>query len=88
MPKKGHSDEEIISALKQHESGATIDEICRKFGIHQSTFYLWNKHYAGLGVQEVRDLQQMREEKGGLNRIVADLTLDRQILQEIIAKKL
>jgi putative transposase len=88
MPKKGHSDEEIISALKQHESGATIDEVCRKFGIHQSMFYLWSKHYAGLGVQELRHLRQMREENGGLKQIVADLTLDRQILQEIIASKL
>lgn len=88
MPKKGHSEEEIISALKQHESGAKSEEICRKLGISSATFYLWRKQYAGLGIQELRELRQLREENGRLKRIVADLTLDRQILQEIVAKKL
>lgn len=88
MPKKGHSEEEIISALKQHESGAKSEEICRKLGISSATFYLWRKQYAGLGIQELRELRQLREENGRLKRIVADLTLDRQILQEIVSKKL
>jgi putative transposase len=88
MPKKGHTEEQIIAALKQHESGAKTVEICRKLGISQATFYLWKKQYAGLGVQELRELRQLREENGRLKRIVADLTLDRQILQEIVSKKL
>lgn len=88
MPKKGHSEEQIIAALKQYESGAKTAEICRKLGISEATFYVWKKQYAGLGIQELRELRQLREENGRLKRIVADLTLDRQILQEIVSKKL
>jgi putative transposase len=88
MPKKGHSEEQIISALKQHEGGDKTTDICRKLGISQATFYLWKKQYAGLGIQELRELRQLREENGRLKRLVADLSLDRQILQEIVSKKL
>ena len=88
MPKRGHTEQEIIAALKQHEAGAKTDEICRKLGISQATFYLWKKQYAGLALAELRELRQLREENGRLKRLVADLTLDRQILQEIVAKKL
>ena len=88
MPKKQHTEAEIISALKQYESGDKTAEICRKLGISQATFYMWKKQYAGLGVQELRELRSLREENGRLKRIVADLTLDRQILQEIVSKKL
>ncbi len=88
MPKRGHTEQEIIAALKQHEAGAKTDEICRKLGISQATFYLWKEQYAGLALAELRELRQLREENGRLKRLVADLTLDRQILQEIVAKKL
>jgi putative transposase len=88
MPKKVHTEGEIIAALMQYEAGDKTAEICRKLGISQATFYLWKKQYAGLGVQELRELRSLREENGRLKRIVADLTLDRQILQEIVSKKL
>jgi putative transposase len=88
MPKKQHSEEQIISALKQYEGGEKTADICRKLGVSQATFYMWKKQYAGLGVQELRELRSLREENGRLKRIVADLTLDRQILQEIVSKKL
>jgi putative transposase len=88
MPKKGHSEEQIMAALKQHESGGKTEEICRRLGISQATFYLWKKQYSGLALAELRELRQLREENGRLKRLVADLTLDRQILQEIVAKKL
>jgi putative transposase len=88
MPRKGHTEEQIIAALQQSEAGAKTSELCRKLGISQATFYSWKKQYAGLGVQELRELRQLREENGRLKRIVADLTLDRQILQEIVSKKL
>ncbi len=88
MPKKGHTEEQIIAALRQQEAGEKATDICRKLGISQATFYLWKRQYAGLGVQELRELRQLREENGRLKRIVADLTLDRQILQEIVSKKL
>lgn len=88
MPKKGHSEEQIIGALKQYESGEKTADICRKLGVSQATFYTWKKQYAGLGVQELRELRQLREENNRLKRLVADLALDRQILQEIVSKKL
>jgi putative transposase len=59
----------------------------RQLGIAEATFYLWKKKYGGLGVPEVRELRQMREENARLERLVADLTLDKHILQEVIRKK-
>jgi putative transposase len=88
MAKKGHSEEEILRVLREAESGTTVVEICRKHGISQQTFYLWKKKYAGLGLSELRELRQLREENSKLKRLVADLSLDRHILQEIVAKKL
>jgi putative transposase len=88
MPKKGHSEEQIIAALKQYESGEKVADICRKLGISQASFYTWKKQYAGMGVQELRELRQLRDENSRLKRLVADLSLDRQILQEIVSKKL
>ena len=88
MGKKGHSEEEILRVLREAESGDTIVEVCRKHGISQQTFYLWKKKYAGLGLSELRELRQLREENSKLKRLVADLSLDRHILQEIVSKKL
>jgi putative transposase len=88
MGKRGHSDEEILRVLREAESGDTVVEVCRKHGISQQTFYLWKKKYAGLGLQELRELRQLRDENAKLKRLVADLSLDRHILQEIVAKKL
>jgi len=88
MAKRGHSEEEILRVLREAESGDTIVEICRKHGISQQTFYLWKKKYAGLGLSELRELRQLRDENSKLKRLVADLSLDRHVLQEIVAKKL
>jgi putative transposase len=88
MGKKGHSEEEILRVLREAESGETVVEVCRKHGISQQTFYLWKKKYAGLGLSELRELRQLREENAKLKRLVADLSLDRHVLQEIVAKKL
>ncbi len=74
--------------LREAESGTTVVEVCRKHGISQQSFYLWKKKYSGLGLSELRELRQLREENGKLKRLVADLSLDRHILQEIVAKKL
>ncbi len=86
--KHGHSEEEILRVLREAESGDTVVEICRKHGISQQTFYLWKKKYAGLGLNELRELRQLREENAKLKRLVADLSLDRHVLQEIVRKKL
>jgi putative transposase len=88
MAKKGHSEEQILHALRQAESGTRVGEICREHGISDATFYIWKKKYAGLGLSELRELRQLREENGKLKRLVADLSLDRHILQEIVQKKL
>ena len=88
MGKRGHSEEEILRVLRDAESGDTVVEICRKHGVSLQTFYLWKKKYAGLGLSELRELRQLREENAKLKRLVADLSLDRHVLQEIVAKKL
>ena len=88
MAKRGHSEEEILRVLREAESGTTVVEVCRKHGISQQSFYLWKKKYSGLGLSELRELRQLCEENGKLKRLVADLSLDRHILQEIVAKKL
>jgi putative transposase len=88
MPKRGHSEEKIVGVLRQVEAGEKVADICRKVGISEATYYAWKKRYAGLGVSELRELRQLREENGRLKRLVADLSMDRQILQEIVSKKL
>jgi putative transposase len=88
MARKGHSEEEILRVLREAESGETVVGVCRKHGISQQSFYLWKKKYGGLGLSELRELRQLREENNKLKRLVADLSLDRHILQEIVQKKL
>jgi putative transposase len=88
MPKSGHTEEQIVAVLRQVEAGARVDEVCRKIGISQATYYLWKRKYTGVGVSELRELRQLRDEVGRLKRLVADLSLDRQILQDIVSKKL
>ena len=75
-------------ALRHAESGTTVAEVCRKKGISEATFYNWKKKYGGLGVSELRRLKQREEENARLKRMVADLSLDKQMLQEVIQKKL
>lgn len=88
MGMKGHSEEEILRVLREAESGTTVVEVCRKHGISQQSFYLWKRKYAGLGLSELRELRQLREENSKLKRLVADRILDWHIPQEIVAKKL
>jgi putative transposase len=87
MPRKGHSEEQIVFALKQVENGAKIPEVCRKLGISDQTFYRWKHQFEGLGVSELRELRQLRDENARLKRLVADLSLDKHILQEVLSKK-
>jgi putative transposase len=87
MPRKGHSEEEIVRALRQAEAGQKVSEICREMGVSQQAFYSWKRRYAGLGLSELRELRQLREENRKLKTLVADLTLDKHILQEVLSKK-
>ena len=87
MKKKRYSVEQIITAVKQHEAGATVAEIYRKLGIAEGTFYRWKKDYGGLEPGQLRELRQLREENERLKRVVADLTLDKVMLQEVAGRK-
>ena len=87
MPRKGHSDEQIMYALRQVEAGKKVSEVCREMGVSSQAFYSWKRRYAGMGLSEVRELRQLREENRKLKTLVADLSLDKHILQEVLAKK-
>ncbi len=86
--KKRFTEAQITFALRQADSGTPIGEITRKLGIAEATFYRWKKKYAGLGVAEVRRLKQLEDENKRLKRLVADLTLDKQMLQDVLSKNL
>ena len=88
MKKSKFTEEQIAFALKQAESGTTVEEICRKMGISQATFYAWRKTFGGLGVAELRRLRQLEEENRKLKQLVADLSLDKVMLQDVLSKKL
>ena len=88
MKKSRYSPEQIIYALKQVEAGEKAVDICRKMGVSEATFYNWKKKYGGMGVSEVRELRQLREENTKLKQLVADLSLDKHMLQEVISKTL
>ena len=89
MKRNRYSEEQVMYALKQVEWGdESVASICRKLGISEATFYNWRKKYAGMGVSEIRELRQLRDENVKLKRLVADLSLNKHMLQEVIAKKL
>lgn len=88
MKRSKFTESQIIFALKQSETGVKVEEVCRKMGISEATFYNWKKKYGGLGVSELRRLRQLEEENFKLKQIVADLTLDKQMLQDVLRKKL
>jgi putative transposase len=87
VPRKGHSEEQIVSVLRQAEAGKKVSDICREMSVSQQAFYSWKRRYAGLGLSELRELRQLREENRKLKTLVADLTLDKHILQEVLSKK-
>jgi len=78
---------QIAFALRQAEGGTSVEEIIRKLGVSEATFYRWKKKYAGLGVAELRRLKQLEDENRRLKRLVADLVLDKQMLQDALSKK-
>ena len=88
MKKSRYTEEQIAYVLRQAESGTPVSDVCRGMGISEATFYVWKKKYASMGVTELRRLRQLEDENSRLKRVVADLTLDKHILQEVIAKKL
>ena len=88
MKKKQFTEAQIAFALREAESGTSVGEVIRKMGISEVTFYRWKKRYSGMGVSELRRLKQLEDENRRLKRLVADLTLDKQMLQDVLSKKL
>ena len=80
--------EQMAFACLQHELGTRVEEICRKMGISDATFYKWRQKYAGLGPSELKKLKQLEEDNSKLKRLVADLSLDKAMLQDVLSKKL
>ncbi len=87
MKRSRYTAEQVAFALRQAESGTMVPEICRKMGISEQTFYRWKRKYAGMGVAEVRRLRVLEEENKKLKQLVADLSLDKQMLQDVLRKK-
>lgn len=88
MKKKRYTEEQIAYTLRRAEAGTPVAELCRELGISEQTFYRWRRKYASMGVTELRRLKQLEKENRRLKQLVADLTLDKHMLQEVIAKKL
>ena len=88
MRKSKFTDAQIAFILRQAEEGTKVEEVCRKAGISQQTFYRWKKLYGGLMPSEMKRLKQLEEENARLKRIVADLSLDKEMLQDVIRRKL
>jgi len=88
MKKSRYTEEQIAFALRQAGGGTPIADVCRQMGVSEASFYVWKKKHGKLGLTENRELRQLRDENARLKRLVADLTLDKHILGEVIAKKL
>jgi putative transposase len=88
MRRSKFSEAQIAFVLKQAEDGTSIGEVCRKAGISEATFYNWRKRYAGLMPSEMKRLRQLEDENAKLKRLVADLSLDKAMLQDVVSRKL
>ena len=87
MRKSRFTEEQIALAMRQVEAGVPVTEQCRKLGISEQTFYSWKKKYAGMGIVEMRRVKQLEDENRRLKSLVADLTLDKHMLQEVLRRK-
>ena len=86
MRKSRFTEEQIVHAVRQAEMGTPAVEVCRKLGVTEQTFYRWKRKFAGMGVVELRRLRQVEEENRTLKQLVADLSLDKHMLQEALRK--
>jgi putative transposase len=87
MKGKRFTEEQITYALRQAEGGTPVVDVCRQLGVSEASFYLWKKKYGKLGMTEIQEMRQLRDEKARLKRLVAELTLDKHILGEVVRKK-
>jgi len=88
MKKSRFSEQQIAFILRQVEEGTTVEEVCRKAGISEATYYNWRKKYGGLMPSEMKRLKQFEEENQRLKKLVADLSLDKEMLQDVIRRKI
>lgn len=88
MKRSKFTEEQIAFAAHQADTGVSVEEVCRKVGISQATFYAWKKKFGGMGVSGLRRLCQLEEENRKLKQLVADLSLDKVMLQDVLRKKL
>ena len=87
MKKKRFSTEQIVAVLMQAEMGLSVSDLIGQLGISEQTFYRWKKQYGGLQSEQVRELKQLVEENGRLKKLVAELSLDKAVLQDVLSKK-
>ncbi len=87
MGRRRHTPEQIAAALRQVETGIAVSEMARKLGVHENTLHIWKRRFGNLGTPEIRELNQLREENVRLKRLVADLTLDKTMPQDVLSKK-
>ncbi|BCV53211.1 transposase [Shewanella algae] len=85
--KKRYTEEQIIKAIKQHEAGAKVDDICREMGIPTGTFYNWRSKYAGLEVNEAKRLRELEAENNKLKKMLADKMLEVEAMKDVLSKK-
>jgi putative transposase len=88
MKRSRFSEQQIAFILRQAEAGTTVEEVCRKAGISEATYYVWRKKYGGLMPSEMKRLKQLEEENSKLKKLVADLSLDKEMLQDVIRRKI
>ena len=87
MKRQRHSEEQIIAVLQEAQAGATIEELCRRHGISQDTYYKWKQKFSGMEVNDARRLRLLEDENRKLKKLVADQALDMMVLKELLGKK-
>ena len=87
MKKKRFTEEQIIGALKEHESGVKVDEICREIGISNGTFYNWRSKYGGMEVNEAKRLRELESENNRLKKLLAEKVLENEAMKDVLSKK-
>ena len=85
--KKRYSEEQIIKALRQHENGAKVDELCRQLGMSSGTFYNWRSKYGGMDESEAKRLRQLESENNQLKKLLAEKLLENEALKDVVSKK-